>query len=112
MDTVAGGIGFLLGYVCRLMGRRGFQMVEPAESEKPEVQGLLSDADSTQQALSLSAAKLRLLATAFVGFVLFVATTGILILAFLGRDIPPALSALAGTAMGALVPHLTASSKQ
>lgn len=55
-----------------------------------------------------NALKIRLLSSAFLGLVLLFSTVGIVVLSFADREIPPALSGLAGTAIGALVPSLTA----
>lgn len=56
--------------------------------------------------------QLRILATAILGAVVVISTVGIMILSFIGREIPPALSAVGGTAIGALVASLNNNPKR
>lgn len=102
----------LAGYALVRRVRRTRPMPDQSLTLSESAQQSIAHLAAADEALARSQAQLRLTATIILGLVLVLSTGGIIVLSFLRLDIPPALSAVGGTAIGALVASLNNNPKR
>lgn len=112
MTSVIDGLGVLFGYYFLRRFYRVNYMTEPLMTNSEKTAQTVSEMVAQDELSLRYNAQLRLVATVILGIVLVLSSVGIMVLSVMRIEIPPALSAIGGTAIGALVASLNTNSKR